>query len=151
MIRTTDGGQTWLQDWVETAPYMFDLSLLAYANTLHAWAVGFSGSVFKHESPLTGVVEERTEPTPRDIALYQNYPNPFNPTTIIKFQLPSSSFVSLKVYDVLGREVRTLVNGVQEPGFTSVEFDAGDLPSGVYCCRLGAGEFVATKKMLLIR
>jgi photosystem II stability/assembly factor-like uncharacterized protein len=160
MIRTTNGGQTWLRDTVETYPYMFDLSLLAYDNTLHGWAVGFSGSVFKHESPLTAVGEKRDEVVPSGFALYQSYPNPFNPTTTIKFQIPSSKlgfgnwnlgFVSLKVFDVLGREVATLVNEVKPPGEYSVAFDGSKLPSGVYYYQLRTGNFLATKKMILVR
>lgn len=98
--------------------------------------------------PEVTSVEE--QPSQR-YALYPNYPNPFNPNTNIGFSIQVSGFVSLNVYDVLGREVATLVNGVQGPGFKSVVFDASKLPSGVYLCRLQAGEFVQTRKLLLLR
>jgi hypothetical protein len=97
---------------------------------------------------------------PETFALYQNYPNPFNPTTTIKFQIPSSKlgfgnwnlgFVSLKVYDVLGREVATLVNDNLQPGNYEVTFDATGLPSGVYYYRLTAGGFTRVRKMVLVR
>ncbi|MBI4535042.1 MAG: T9SS type A sorting domain-containing protein [Ignavibacteriae bacterium] len=157
MIRTTNGGQMWLRDTVETYPYMFDLSLLAHGNTLHAWAVGFSGSVFKHESPLTGVKEEAISSAPLGFALYQNYPNPFNPKTSFRFKVSGSKLVTLKVYDVLGREVATLVNGVypvngvKEPGTYEAEWDASGFASGIYLYRLTSGAFTAVRKMVLIR
>ncbi len=88
---------------------------------------------------------------PKHFALEQNYPNPFNPTTLISYQLPVASTVSLKVYDVLGREVATLVNEQQEVGAYSVTFNANALSSGIYFYRLQAGNFVATKKMMLVK
>ncbi len=88
---------------------------------------------------------------PKQFALDQNYPNPFNPTTMIRYELPVASTVSLKVYDVLGREVATLVNERQEAGAYSVTFNANTLSSGVYFYRLQAGNFVATKKMMLVK
>jgi hypothetical protein len=89
--------------------------------------------------------------TPTAYRLGQNYPNPFNPTTIIQYDLPAMSHVRLAVYDILGREVAVLVNGVERPGFKSVSFIAGNLASGLYYYRLQADNFVATRKFLLIR
>jgi hypothetical protein len=83
--------------------------------------------------------------------LSQNYPNPFNPTTRIAYAIPKTSHVSLKVFDVLGREVATLVDAVQDAGFKSVEFNAADLASGVYFYRLISQGFVETKKLLLVQ
>lgn len=88
---------------------------------------------------------------PAAFALNQNYPNPFNPTTIINYQLPSANHVTLKVYDMLGQEVATLANGVQEAGYKTVEFNAANLPSGIYTYRLNAGTFVEVKKMLVLK
>jgi hypothetical protein len=88
---------------------------------------------------------------PRFYALHQNYPNPFNPSTIISYDLPSKEHVSLRVYNILGQKVASLVNGVQEAGYKSVKFTVADLPSGVYMYRLTAGNFIDTKKMLLLR
>lgn len=80
-----------------------------------------------------------------------NYPNPFNPTTIIKYQIPQNSFVTLKVYDELGRLVNTLVNQYENKGTYNVNFNASYLASGIYFYRLRAGNFVSTKKMLLLK
>ena len=84
-------------------------------------------------------------------SLEQNYPNPFNPSTTIEFNLQEKSFVSLKVYDVLGKEVATLVNGVQEAGANEVTFNASDLASGMYIYKLEAGNFSSAKKMMLLK
>jgi len=80
-----------------------------------------------------------------------NLSNPFNPSTIISYQIPKLSQVTLKVYDVLGSEVVTLVNIEQQAGSYVVEFDAGELASGLYFYRIQAGSYVETKKMLLLR
>ena len=83
--------------------------------------------------------------------LGDNYPNPFNPSTIISYQLPATTLVTLKVYDVLGREVATVVNERQSPGTYSVIFNAANLPSGVYFYKLEAGTFSETKKLTLLK
>ncbi|AFN75321.1 xylanase [Melioribacter roseus P3M-2] len=94
---------------------------------------------------------ERIDDLPKDFYLSNNYPNPFNPSTRINYSLSKSVNVSLKVYDVLGREVRTLVQGAQNPGSYTVIFDASDLSSGIYFYRLEAGNFSETKQMLLMK
>jgi len=87
----------------------------------------------------------------KDFALGQNYPNPFNPTTKIDFNLPKSEYVYLRVYDILGREVKTLVSGVLSAGEYNVDFDARNLASGMYYYSLRAGDYVAVKKMVLVK
>lgn len=84
-------------------------------------------------------------------ALYQNYPNPFNPTTKIVWQSPVSGWQTIKVYDVLGNEIATLVNEYRDAGRNEVEFDASNLSSGLYLYTLNAGNFVSSKKMMLIK
>jgi hypothetical protein len=88
---------------------------------------------------------------PLEFCLYQNYPNPFNPTTMTSYDLPSASLVRLTVMNVLGEEVATLVNSAQDAGYHAVKFDASGLSSGVYFYRLQAGDFVATKKLVLLK
>ena len=99
---------------------------------------------------ITGITQNNNE-TPSKFSLSQNYPNPFNPTTNIKFAVPSTGLVKLVVFDVLGREVATLVNEVKTVGNYTVDFNASSLSSGVYFYRIDAGEFTATKKMLLVK
>jgi len=88
---------------------------------------------------------------PERLALHQNFPNPFNPTTVIRFDIPASSEVSLIVANVLGEEVAVLASGQKEPGSYGVQFEAARLPSGIYFYRLRVGDFVETRKLLLLR
>ncbi len=89
--------------------------------------------------------------TVKDFALSQNYPNPFNPSTKINFSVPSANYVDLRVYDILGREVKVLASKFVNAGEYEVEFDAKDLASGMYYYRLQSGENVAVKKMTLVK
>ena len=95
--------------------------------------------------------EEATSRQPSPSRLYQNYPNPFNPSTTIRYGLPYRSRVTLAVFNTLGQQVATLVQGEQEAGFHEVQFDGSGLASGVYLYRLRAGEFVQTRKLLLLQ
>jgi len=98
---------------------------------------------------VTGVSEENT--IPKSYALYQNYPNPFNPTTTIEFDIPEKTNVKLIVYDILGREVETLIDKELEPGKYKINFNATNLSSGVYFYTLRTSKFTKTNKMLLIK
>lgn len=81
--------------------------------------------------------------------LQQNFPNPFNPTTIIRYSIPNVELVQIKVYDVLGKEIKTLVNEFKKVGSYEVEFDGSNLSSGVYFYRIKAGDYSETRKLLL--
>ncbi len=121
--------------------HSFDKTALAIAQGI-AYQLGIFGKT---------VSFVRNEAVPAEYQLEQNYPNPFNPTTVIEYQLPSQGHVSLLVYDVLGREVTTLVNEQQSSGKYSVQFNALSLSSGVYFYRLISGNGIEIKKMQLIR
>jgi hypothetical protein len=104
------------------------------------------------QNQLTGVGDDHGSLLiPDRYNLAQNYPNPFNPITVIRYQLPVNSQVTLKVYDVLGREVSTLVNENKKPGSYEIDFDGSKMPSGLYFYRIVAGNFIETKKMLLLK
>jgi predicted methyltransferase len=96
-------------------------------------------------------VEDLQNIQPISYSLSQNYPNPFNPSTDIAFSLPNKSFVSLKVLDLVGREVATLMSQEKPAGTYQVMFDASKLPSGVYFYRLTAGDFMQVKTMLMVK
>ena len=96
-------------------------------------------------------LEDESYNIPDQFHLYQNYPNPFNPTTKISYQIPETGFVSIKVYDVLGNNIATLINGQKPKGKYEVEFDAIGLTSGIYYYQLKTDEFVETKKMILMK
>ena len=89
--------------------------------------------------------------TPDSYWLGQNFPNPFNPKTVIQYHIPAKGLVQLKVFDVLGNEVAQLLNGNQEAGSYEAVFDGSGLGSGIYFYRIEAGEFVQTKRMLLVK
>ena len=105
-------------------------------------------SVFFSTQRITDV--DKDSPQPDKFILEQNYPNPFNPTTQITFQIPIASFVQLEVYDILGRKVTTLLNKEMNAGGYVTEFNASKFASGVYIYRLKAGNYVSSKKMLLL-
>lgn len=106
--------------------------------------------VLTNGGALTGVNQTGNE-TPGHFSLSQNYPNPFNPVTNIKFSIPQSGNVEIKVFDILGNEVTTLVNEYKNAGFYTVDFNASRLASGTYLYRISSGNFTETKKMMLVK
>jgi hypothetical protein len=172
---SSDGGQNWywepekftpefpLLDWkyisglsiypvYQTFPIVFTIHFVLQADSLEAKTNPLLLSTQYYHASFTN-----NPPSVNDIRklnaynLEQNYPNPFNPNTTINYQIPELSFVTLKVYDVLGSEITTLVNEEKPVGSYEVEFDATILSSGVYFYRLQAGSFVETKKMVLMK
>lgn len=118
------------QTWVDYFPVYFNLKVVVKKNMT--------------------IVEEDIV-SQKDFILYQNYPNPFNPSTIIKYDLKISGFISIKIYDLLGREVKTLVNEEKQAGYYEAEFDASNLSSNVYLYRISINDFVKTIKMLMVK
>lgn len=121
-----------------------------YAGGTFVLAGGKPSYNFARYNPNLTSVNEPVTP-PRTFALMQNYPNPFNPTTLIDYQLSAVGHVTLRVYDVLGRSVATLVDGVQSPGLHSVVFDGARFASGVYFYRMQTGTYSVTRKMVLMK
>lgn len=105
------------------------------------WTVGIS--------IITGISENNS--IPKNYSLEQNYPNPFNPNTVISYHLKANSFVTLKIYDILGGEIATLVNKEMKPGSYEIEWNASEYPSGIYFYKLTASNFADTKKMVLVK
>lgn len=107
-------------------------------------------NIYSFNSP-DGVKETHDSKILMNYKLYQNFPNPFNPSTTISYQVPKKSFVTLKIYDPLGREITTLVNKEQINGVYSIKFDGIGLPSGIYFCRIQSGNFTDTRKIVLLK
>ena len=113
--------------------------------------VGVTAQYYHFSTEIIVVSVENDEGITNSYQLEQNYPNPFNPYTTIKYSIPTQSFVQLKVYDVLGNEVETLVDEEKSIGSYTVSFNASNIPSGVYFYSLNAGDFTQTKKMILMK
>lgn len=120
-----------------------------FVNSSTAFVSGYNGTVYKL-NVLTGT-GVGSEISLSDYSLNQNYPNPFNPLTTIEFSIPKQEYVNLKVYDLLGKEIKTLVSNNLQSGKYSVNFDASNLPSGMYFYKLTAGSYSSVKKMTLIK
>lgn len=104
-----------------------------------------NNGTYKYSNPIN------VQLTITKFALQQNYPNPFNPTTTIRYSLPQNSFVSIKVYDIAGKEIATLANEEQSQGNHNIEFNASNLASGIYFYRIQTGNYTDTKKLILLK
>ena len=131
-------------DCPDYSTIFFDIHI--YSNGYHFWSDSFSVTVLP-----TGIAAEGEEHIPTQYALSQNFPNPFNPTTSIEFSLPKSDYVTLKVYNMLGEEVATLVSDRLTAGNHRYIWNAIDFPSGIYYYKFKAGEYVQTRKLVLLK
>ncbi len=151
VILSTDEGLTWKQindvslegSTVNTLE-VFDQYIYAGTSTSGLWKRSLSEIV-------TSIKEDNINLLAEGYILEQNYPNPFNPSTTIRYSIPTTEFVTLKVYDVLGKEVSTLVNEEKATGNYEVKFNSGNLSSGIYFYSLKAGKFSGTKKLILMK
>jgi hypothetical protein len=148
LIYSLDSGQTWTQ--VSTPDNAVILDMI-FPDSLHGFAVGREGAIIKYKPPVISVVNAHNFSIPEDYAVVQNYPNPFNPSTIIKYSIPTDGFVKLAVYNLLGEEVALLVSTQQKGGRYEVEFNASSLVSGTYIYRIESNNFVAAKKLMLLK
>lgn len=118
---------------------------------LAIYFVGMGDFKLENYNIVTSIDNQQKKPGIKSFDLSQNYPNPFNPTTRIRYQIPDAGFVSIKVYNVLGKEMATLVNEYKSAGNYQVGFNASNLPSGIYLYQLKTGNYIGTKKMILIK
>jgi photosystem II stability/assembly factor-like uncharacterized protein len=147
--RSTDAGSTFYS-YNNGLPYLNTFSVCSsesHPNRLFVTTYG--GGIYAADQFVSDVADLKTNI--RSFSLAQNYPNPFNPSTQIVYQIPKTSLVSLKVYNILGKEVVTLVNDLKSSGQYRVNFNAGSLPSGIYFYTLKAGSFSETKKLILLK
>ena len=128
----------------------FSVTLAAYGSAVYTIATTEEAVVLPTVPPIVSVGSE-TASVPDSYILFQNYPNPFNPSTTIRYSITQPDVIRIKVYDVLGREVKTLVNESKQAGNYEVHFNAAGLASGIYLYRIESGNFVQTKKMILLK
>lgn len=151
---TTDGGTTWFPRPTDIEQHV---NRVFFADTFTGWAVGENGVILHTTNGGVSFVEEQElAEIPTEFLLSQNYPNPFNPSTKVKYSIPPvgtqrAVSVQINVFDILGNEIETLVNEEKPAGTYEITWYAEQLPSGVYFYQLKAGEFVQTKKMLLLK
>ena len=138
---------TGIYTWTVSAPALSKNCLIRINDLNDVNVFDMSDSVFT----IDQVTSLEDKNLPKTYALYLNYPNPFNPFTSISYSIPKTSLTKLIVYDILGREIKTLVNEEKLPGNYEIEFNASDLSSGIYFYRLQTGNFIETKKMVLMK
>jgi photosystem II stability/assembly factor-like uncharacterized protein len=153
ILITANGGSSWSYQNSGTSSH---LSSITFTDSIKGWISGFDGTILHTTNGgVTFIEDENNFTQPKDFLLSQNYPNPFNPTTRIQYAVSNRQFVRLKVYDVLGKEVATLVNEEKPAGEYEVEFNPASgiryPASGIYFYQLRSGSFVQTKKMLLLK
>jgi len=149
VFKTTNAGVNWYRSDV---PQNVNYNSIIFSSENIGYAVGSSGIIIKTLN--RGITSAGNDPVtliPGSHVLYQNYPNPFNPKTTIKFSIPVQGITSLKVFDILGNEVKTLVNDFRNAGEHTVVFDGVGIASGIYFYKLVSGEFAETKRMILLK
>ena len=150
IFKTTDGGWSWVGYSSGTTD--IGLRSIFFIDSTCGWVVGDMGTILHTTNGgVSFVEEEEIEEIPTEFLLSQNFPNPFNSSSIIKYSIPKSSQVTLKIFNTLGQEIETLVNEEKPVGTYELNWNAANLPSGVYFYRLQAGDFVQTRKMILLK
>jgi photosystem II stability/assembly factor-like uncharacterized protein len=146
VFRTTDGGAAW-DSVLSVRP---KANALSFPDRNHGWIVGDSGVIVQYNNGVITSVGN-TKVLPSSFELFQNYPNPFNPSTTIGFELSHSTFVTIKVFNILGEEIATLVTGELPAGKHTKQWDASGFASGVYFYQMRAGNMIQTRKLILVR
>ncbi|MEK9138176.1 MAG: T9SS type A sorting domain-containing protein, partial [Bacteroidota bacterium] len=151
ILRTTDGGATWAN---QTVPTQNSLTSVVQIDENVATVVGAWGTIL--HTTTGGIVTVGEDPNageyrPQTFVLQQNYPNPFNPSTLIEFRMAHAGFVSIRVFDLLGREVSNIANEFFSAGTHYVRFVGSGFPSGVYYYWLQVGDVAQVKKMILLK
>ena len=149
MFKTTNSGVNWVLQSLPVS-FMGYIYGLSKSNDSMLWAAGGTGYIHKTTNGGVGINQISTE-VPGEYKLWQNYPNPFNPVTVIRFSLSVVSLSTLKIFDITGKEVATLVDEKLAPGTYSIEWNAAGYPSGVYFYQMSVGDFRETRRMILTK
>jgi photosystem II stability/assembly factor-like uncharacterized protein len=147
--KTVNGGANWNFQY---CPVGDNLNSICFTDSIHGWIGSNNGKILYTDDAggLTNL-NKVSEDLPDSYLLSQNYPNPFNPSTKIKYRIKNDNFVSIKIFDALGKEIITLVNKTQKPGIYEITFEGSEYPNGIYYCRLTAGIFSETIKMIFLK
>jgi photosystem II stability/assembly factor-like uncharacterized protein len=151
ILKTTNQGANW---GFQASPPGSSLLSIEFLNNSTGFAVGIYGTILKTTDgggEIISGINSYSNEIPDGYALYQNYPNPFNPSTIIKYEIPNKQQVSIKIYNVLGNEIESLINEVQSAGIYEVTWNAANLPSGIYYYKIHTENYSNSKKMLLVK
>jgi photosystem II stability/assembly factor-like uncharacterized protein len=146
---STDAGLNW-GSYNNGLPYLNTFTVCSSeSHPYKLFVTTFGGGIYTADQSVSDVVNQK--PDIKSFSLAQNYPNPFNPSTKIEYRIPKAGMVSIKVYNILGKEVITLVNEEKPSGQYTLNFNAGNFPSGIYFYTLRAGSFTETKKLILLK
>ena len=149
ILKTTNGGENWGGQANPGQSWLWDVY---FNNENTGWVVGGNGRILKTTNGGGPIgIQPISTNIPEEYLLYQNYPNPFNPVTTIRFDVPKTSFVKLAVYDILGKENETIIDEQLSSGTYEIQWNASGYTSGVYFYKIRAGDYVSTKKMVLLK
>ena len=149
--KTTNYGFSWTVKDLNQYDLMNGIALVDQNNFFISGGLNGPAVILKSTNGGNVFVNQIGNEVPSEFKLEQNYPNPFNQSSIIKFQCSIKNTVSLKIFDLTGRETRTIINEELKPGIYEVRFDSKDLPSGLYFYQLRAGDYIETKRMIIIK
>ena len=151
VCKTTDSGDTWRQ---LKFPSSYNINEVCFVDDMIGWVATENGLIYYTENggeESQSVISDNKNKQPKDFQLYQNYPNPFNPSTLIKYSIPKEGKVTLTVYNLLGQKMKELVNEFKPAGNYELKFNAAKLPAAVYFYQLQSGNYIETKKLILLK
>jgi len=150
--KSSDNGLSWFPMSANSGEQTYYIDAVNQNNKIFAFCITYQGSILKLQDTVFAIgIKNKSNKIPKLSNLYQNYPNPFNPSTTIKFDLPVYTHVSLKVYNVLGKEIEILLDEHLKVGSYEIEWNAKDFPSGIYFYRILAGDYTNSHKMIFVK
>jgi photosystem II stability/assembly factor-like uncharacterized protein len=153
IFKTTNDGAVWTTMNLPNQQFtIVDMDAISYNNKIFAYAIGLDGQVIRLDDSATVIgINNISSEIPSSYKLEQNYPNPFNPVTNINFSIPKAGYTSIRIYDILGKLVSTLFEEQLAPGSYKADWDASQMPSGIYLYRIESGSYTQSRKLILIK